>query len=103
VFGDAAAKAQPGAEVTLSIRPECWVLRERGEAANSVRGRIGEATYLGEVAQYAFVPAVADTAGGAAARASLKVYELNPRHVGGAGENELHAVVAAEDVVVLER
>jgi iron(III) transport system ATP-binding protein len=103
VFGDAAAKAQPGAEVTLSIRPECWVLRERGEAANSVRGRIGEATYLGEVAQYAFVPAVADAAGATAAGASLKVYELNPRHVAGAGGNELHAVVAAEDVVVLER
>ncbi len=95
VFGDAASQAQPGAEVTLSIRPECWVLRERGGDTNSVRGRIGEATYLGEVAQYDFVPA------GGGAR--LKVYELNPRHIAGAGEHELHAVVAAEDVVVLER
>jgi iron(III) transport system ATP-binding protein len=98
VMGDAAARAGAGADVTVSIRPECWVLRERGEAVNSVRGRIGEATYLGEVAQYAFVPA----AGGAA---SIKVYELNPRHLGGAGAGagELHAVAGAEDVVVLER
>jgi iron(III) transport system ATP-binding protein len=95
VFGDAAAKAGPGAEVNLSIRPECWVLRERGEAVNSVRGRIGQATYLGEVAQYEFQPAVA--------AAPLKVYELNPRHLAGAGEGELHAVASAEDVVVLER
>jgi ABC-type spermidine/putrescine transport systems, ATPase components len=99
VLGDAGAAAQVGAEVTLSIRPECWALRERGEAVNSVRGRIGEATYLGEIAQYAFVPA-ATTAGGGA---PLKVYELNPRHLADAGGGELHAVAAAEDVVVLER
>lgn len=96
VFGDAASGAGPGAEVTLSIRPECWVLRDRGEAVNSVRGRIGESIYLGEVAQYAFVP----SGGGAE---PLKVYELNPRHLAGAGEGELHAVAAVEDVVVLER
>ncbi len=97
VFGDASARAQAGAEVTLSIRPECWTLRERGDSANSVRGRIGDSTYLGEVAQYDFVPA-ASTGGG-----PLKVYELNPRRLAGAGEGELHAVVASEDVVVLER
>jgi iron(III) transport system ATP-binding protein len=95
VSGDASARLAPGAPVTLSIRPECWSLRERGEAVNSVRGRIGEATYLGEVAQYGFVPA----AGGE----PLKVYELNPRDLASAGAGELHAVVAAEDVVVLER
>jgi len=33
----------------------------------------------------------------------LKVYELNPRHLSSAGAGDLHAVVAAEDVVVLER
>lgn len=104
VMGDTAAQARPGEAVTLSIRPECWALRERGEAANSVRGRIGQATYLGEVAQYAFVPAAtgADPAGAVSAEA-LKVYELNPRHLAGAGAGELHAIVASEDVVVLER
>ncbi|MEO0055326.1 MAG: hypothetical protein RLZZ50_1273 [Verrucomicrobiota bacterium] len=62
-----------------------------------MRGRIGEAIYLGEVAQYDFVPA-AEAEG-----VCLKVYELNPRRLAGVGEGELHAVVAAEDVVVLER
>ena len=104
-FGDANAQAQAGAEVTLSIRPECWVLRERGDATNSVRGRIGGATYLGEVAQYDFVPAVTTTvaSGAGSGGKPLKVYELNPRHLAGAGEGDLHAIVAAEDVVVLER
>jgi iron(III) transport system ATP-binding protein len=96
VLGDPAAKPAVGASVTLSIRPECWTLRERGADVNSVRGKIGESVYLGEVAQYGFVPA-------ATGGLTLKVYELNPRHLAGAGAGELHAVVAAEDVVVLER
>lgn len=100
VLGDAAAKPAPGAKVTLSIRPECWVLRDQGEAVNSVRGRIGESIYLGEVAQYGFVAAAG--ANGAAPH-TLKVYELNPRHLSSAGAGELHACVAREDVVVLER
>lgn len=99
VLGDPVAKPAVGASVTLSIRPECWTLRERGAEVNSVRGKIGESVYLGEVAQYGFVPAGAGGAGGL----MLKVYELNPRHLAGAGAGELHAVVAAEDVVVLER
>ena len=96
VLGDPAARPAAGAKVTLSIRPECWVLRERGGDVNSVRGRIGESVSLGEVAQYGFV-----AAGGASQ--TLKVYELNPRHLAAAGAGELHATVAAEDVVVLER
>lgn len=96
VMGDPVSLPAVGAAVTLSIRPECWSLRDRGEAVNSVRGRIGESIYLGEVAQYGFVPAV----GGAA---PLKVYELNPRHLSASGSGELHATVASQDVVVLER
>ncbi|MCU0793337.1 MAG: ABC transporter ATP-binding protein [Opitutaceae bacterium] len=95
VLGDPAAKPAIGAAVTLSIRPECWTLRDEPATINSVRGKIGESVYLGEVAQYGFVPA----AGGE----SLKVYELNPRHLASAGAGELHAVADAQDVVVLER
>jgi iron(III) transport system ATP-binding protein len=91
VLGDPAARPAVGAAVTLSIRPECWVLGEKARARNSVPGRIGEAIYLGEVAQYEFV----------AGPVSLKIYELNPRFVGTAGDKALHASVAAEDVVVL--
>jgi iron(III) transport system ATP-binding protein len=97
VLGDAAATPAVGAAVTVSVRPECWMLRERGEATNSVRGRIGEAIYLGEVAQYGFV-----TAAGGPTR-TLKVYELNPREISSASAGDLHAVVATRDVVVLER
>jgi iron(III) transport system ATP-binding protein len=103
VMGDATAAAAPGAAVVLSIRPECWTLRAQGAGQNSVRGRIGEATYLGEVAQYAFVPAGSEVGAGEAAAAPLKVYELNPRPLSGSGAGELHAHVAPEDVVVLER
>ncbi len=91
VMGDPAVKPATGATVTLSIRPECWSLGTVTKPFNSVAGRIGESVYLGEVAQYDFV------AGGT----TLKIYELNPRHVGQGSAGELHAQVAVEDVVVL--
>jgi len=93
VVGDAAFQPAPGATVTLSIRPECWKLGREPQANNAVQGRIGESVYLGEVAQYEFVPA----AGGA----KLKIYELNPRFVGATSEGALFASVDAEDVVIL--
>ncbi|MBW8782358.1 MAG: ABC transporter ATP-binding protein [Verrucomicrobia bacterium] len=91
VPGDPAFKPSVGDAVTLSIRPECWTLGREGGAHNSVRGRIGEAVYLGEVAQYAFV------SGGL----TLKVYELNPRFLGASAEGELFASAEPRDVVVL--
>lgn len=91
VFGDAQAKPAIGTEVTLSIRPECWTLDAAPKAQNSVKGRIGDSVYLGEVAQYDFV------AGGM----SLKIYELNPRHLGQSASGDLHASVTVDDVVVL--
>lgn len=95
VLGDASARPAAGARVTLSIRPECWALRECAADANSVPGRIGESIYLGEVAQHGFL-----TNG-----QGLKIYELNPRHFStrGAGGNNLFAFVDPDDVVVLER
>jgi iron(III) transport system ATP-binding protein len=92
VLGDAAAKPAVGTTVTVSIRPECWKLgREPAGVQNSVRGSIGEAVYLGEVAQYDFI------AGGA----RLKIIEMNPRFVGASASGELTASVDPEDVVVL--
>ncbi len=91
IFGDVQAKPAIGAEVTLSIRPECWTLDAAPKTQNSVKGRIGDSVYLGEVAQYDFV------AGGT----SLKIYELNPRHLGQSASGELHASVTVDDVVVL--
>jgi iron(III) transport system ATP-binding protein len=91
--GDAARLPVVGATVTVSVRPECWKLGDTSRAVNCVAGRIGEAVYLGEVAQYAFVP----VSGGEA----LKIYELNPRFVGGSSDKMLHACAEVEDVVVL--
>jgi iron(III) transport system ATP-binding protein len=92
VFGDATAVPAVGAEVTVSIRPECWELHRNAESRNVVRGRIGQSTYLGEVAQYEFV-----TGNGT----QLKIFERNPRFVDGASRGELYATVEPDDVVVL--
>jgi iron(III) transport system ATP-binding protein len=92
VLGDPQAKPAAGDAVTVSIRPECWTLGREAHGPNSVKGRIGECLYLGEVAQYGFV-----TAG-----VRLKIFELNPRFVDQAARGELVASVEPEDVVVLE-
>jgi len=93
VLGDLKTTPAVGTAVTLSIRPECWSLRPKSANSNCVKGRIGESTYLGEVAQYGFLT------GGH----TLKIYELNPRHVlvPGSGGEDLFAAVAPDDVVIL--
>ena len=90
-LGDPRAQPAPGAAVTVSIRPECWRLGPDPAAGNTVRGRIGDSVYLGEIAQHDFV------AGGV----TLKIYELNPRFPGQAAGGEVSASVDPEDVVVL--
>jgi iron(III) transport system ATP-binding protein len=92
VLGDPAAKPDAGAAVTLSIRPECWKLGPGPSGPNSVRGRIRQSLYLGEMAQHDF------EAGGAV----IKVFELNPRLLGDLGRGELFAAADPEDVVVLK-
>jgi iron(III) transport system ATP-binding protein len=93
-LGDPAHPPAVGAEVTVSIRPECWELHRDAETRNYVRGRIGESTYLGEVAQYQFH---------SVAGPILKIFERNPRFVEGSSRGELFATVEPEDVVVLAR
>jgi iron(III) transport system ATP-binding protein len=58
-----------------------------------VRGRIGDAVYLGEIAQYRFA-----TSGG-----PLKIFELNPRLSARTSARDLFAVAQPEDVVVLRK
>jgi iron(III) transport system ATP-binding protein len=87
--------ASPGSRVTLSIRPECFTIVDEAPKGNFVTGNIGDAVYLGEVAQYDLM------AKGSAGKVPLKIYELNPRHLAAAGGGEVHAWVATEDVVVL--
>jgi len=84
-----------GDRVTVSIRPEAWVLQETPADRNGFSGKIGESIYLGEVAQYAFTPSHG---------LPLKIFELNPRHLGSASREEtLFARVDPEDVVILPR
>jgi iron(III) transport system ATP-binding protein len=91
VLGDPKASPAVGAAVTVSIRPECWTLGREVAGRNTVKGRISDCLYLGEVAQYGF----------ATAGARLKIFELNPRFVDQAARGELFASVEPEDVVVL--
>ncbi len=89
--GDPAAAPAVGAAVSISVRPECWKLGTEARSFNSVPGRIGEAVYLGEVAQYRFITA----------QNHIRIYELNPRFVEQGSRGDLHASVEAQDVIVL--
>jgi iron(III) transport system ATP-binding protein len=91
VFGAANLKPAAGTAVTLSVRPECWVLSHETPSRNAVRGRIGDAIYLGELAQYALISGAH----------TLKILELNPRFIDQSSRGEVYASVAPEDVVVL--
>jgi iron(III) transport system ATP-binding protein len=93
VLGDLSVRPAVGSTVTLSIRPECWKLGREVGGRNSIAGQIGEAVYLGEVAQYNFVAS--------ANQSSLKILELNPRYLGTSAGLGLFARVEPEDVVVL--
>ncbi len=93
ILGDPTKPPAVGAEVTVSVRPECWELHRDAEPRNCVRGRIGDSVYLGEVAQYDFVTSGNGT--------KLKIFERNPRFVDGSARGELFAAAAPEDVVVL--
>ncbi|HVT74276.1 MAG TPA: ABC transporter ATP-binding protein [Lacunisphaera sp.] len=92
VAGDPDHRPAAGESVTVSIRPECWELKPGPAARNSVRGRIGECVYLGDVAHYAFV-----TTGGA----TLRIHERNPRHADATAREALNAAVDPDDVVIL--
>ena len=94
VLGDPSRRPAVGQAVTLSIRPECWKIGTTAQPVNTVKGRIGEATYLGELAQYEFIPSVAPQQG-------LNIVEMNPRFVGVPAEKDLFAVAEPDDVVIL--
>ncbi|MEO5958812.1 MAG: ABC transporter ATP-binding protein [Opitutaceae bacterium] len=91
VLGDPAANPAVGAKVTVSVRPECWVLSREAPPRNGVKGRIGAAVYLGEIAQYDLV----------AGSQGLKILELNPRFIDQSTRGDVFASAAPEDVVVL--
>jgi iron(III) transport system ATP-binding protein len=81
----------PGEKVTLSIRPESWMLCESRQSLNCITGTLGECTYLGESAQY-FMQA---------GPLRVKVVEMNPRFTALEPGRTIHATVSPEDVIVL--
>ena len=91
VLGDPTAQPAAGAAVTLSVRPECWVLSCDAPVRNFVRGRIGAAVYLGELARYDLIAGPHD----------LKILELNPRFLEHSTRGDIYASADPEDVVVL--
>lgn len=91
VLADPDRPLAEGATVTVAVRPECLRLESVPVDENCISGRIGDVIYYGETAQYAF------TTGGQ----ELKVFELNPRHLGRGAREGLFAWVDPEDVVVL--
>ncbi len=90
-LADAAVAPAAGAKVLLSVRPECFRLLDEPAEENTIAGKIGEVTYFGEVAHYAF-----ETAG-----QPLRISELNPRSWEGRRDKTLYAYADADDVVVL--
>jgi len=89
---DSSSVPSSGDEVTLSIRPEAFVLdAQSGGSYNCVRGKIESSVYLGEVAQYKVM----------CGELALKVFELNPRFMDGSRREDVFAKVEAEDVVVV--
>jgi iron(III) transport system ATP-binding protein len=91
VPGELHTSYSPGSAVTVSVRPECWSLSREAPARNAVKGRIGEATYLGEMAQYEL----------RSGEQSLKIVEMNPRFLEHALSGEVFASAQPDDVVVL--
>jgi iron(III) transport system ATP-binding protein len=91
-LGDPEWMPSAGDSVSLSIRPESWSLRSAPASMNSVKGRIGESVYLGEVAQYQLQASAHD----------LKVFELNPHISARAQGQEFFALASVDDVVVLK-
>ena len=75
------------------MRPEAWTIRPDASGTNTVRGRIGESIYLGEVAQYQFL----------AGDQALKIFELNPRLSTRPTDRDLYAAAEPDDVVVLRK
>lgn len=85
---------QAGADVCLSIRPECFALSDQAEDENSISGHLSQSIYLGEIAQYSL--GIGENEPG-----EIRIAELNPRRVVRDASLTLYASANPEDVVVL--
>ncbi len=81
-----------GQAATLSIRPEVLELSSTNPMVNTLAGKIEEATYLGEVAQYQLKSEEGT---------SLRISELNPTELRETGDDLHYAAAEPQDVVIL--
>ena len=91
VVSQSAVDLEAGMSATCMIRPECLKIESFRTEDNCLQGKVGEATYYGEVAQYEFL----------CDGAKLKVFELNPRTIWGQKDQDLFVWADMEDIVIL--
>jgi iron(III) transport system ATP-binding protein len=81
-----------GADVLLSIRPECVRLSATRSSDSAFQVSAVNSSYLGELCEHAL----------SHQGLTLRAYELNPRSLRSHGTSELWAEVSPGDVVLLE-
>ena len=85
--------AKDGDTVTLSIRPEAFLISKTRPEINGITGKLASLTYLGEIAQYAIK---------AEGESILNVSELNPQILHEPGDSLYHVSVDRDDVVIIK-
>jgi len=91
-LADPSWKPKEGQPATLSIRPEALKLTTNNPMVNEISGKLVEATYLGEVAQYGME---------AEDGTSIRISELNPEELRETGDETFYAAAEPHDVVIL--
>ncbi|MDR1401726.1 MAG: ABC transporter ATP-binding protein [Puniceicoccales bacterium] len=87
-----AGDPRPGEKAYVSIRPECFKLRDFPAQENSIDGVIGNVVYFGEVAHYEFEKN----------DVTLRISEINPSHFANVRHRGMCAHVSRDDVVILK-
>jgi ABC-type Fe3+/spermidine/putrescine transport system ATPase subunit len=91
----------PGAEVTISLRPEAVRLGvPPSDAPNVFDAVVRESVYLGELAQHQV--ALRPANGARDGIPPIKVFELHPRFLAGGGAGDTRAWFDPRDVVLLK-
>lgn len=91
---DPALRPQAGDLVTLCLRPEALRLADVPEKINTITGRLSDAIYLGELAQYQ----VRDDRG-----RSFRLTEVNPIGLRANSEDQVYVVADPADVMILRK
>ena len=91
-LADPSWSPREGQSATLSIRPEALTLSKDNPLVNTLAGKIDEATYLGEVAQYEMKTEESTP---------VRISELNPTELREPGDTLLYAAAEPHDVVIL--